>query len=541
MKKNRILLFLLAGVLMFSCNNIPDNLKIKTNSYHKKIKDSDSTILVKEQEFAAYLQTRPYLLSSVKSEDLFSNFEASKEYIKEAKSFYNIADSIADDNNGDNTALLKSYHTKIDNKLNMVKSAIKHPINRSRFLEKLYKETDAYKLSVENKMTYINETQKDLIAISNKYSNAYPKKDSLIKKDLKSITLVYDMDKKIEKDFFMHYELKKSKSDSFNLIVMANSYTNIKKDYDFFKNKSKSHPKKLAELDDSYTKTLVDMDAKFYVQVGRSSWDESSDYGEKDRLYSFVEVSEQCATYFDKLPENTVLAKYNKGWSSGWSLTVKMTRSYWDDLKIKGGESWPDKYHDHSEFWFNDSRVDYYHKYNIEKNGKVIENGWVKVDEDTFYDNLENIGMAIETKPYGYFNYEAIDVATPPGMAYVGDNKYGKWKTKDSGDRFWVFYAKWHFYNTLFNGHYYTYGMYTDYRTNYYGRSKSYYGTGSRRYGTTGNIKSKRYAISRYSKKFSNNSRSQFSKSGVRSYSRSQASVRSGNSHRGGGPGGGGK
>ncbi len=149
--------------------------------------------------------------------------------------------------------------------------------------------------------------------------------------------------------------------------------------------------------------------------------------------------------------------------------------------------------------------------------------------------------MAIETKPYGYFNYEAIDVATPPGMAYVGDKQYGQWKTNDNGDRFWVFYAKWHFYNTLFNGHYYTYGMYTDYRTNYYGRSKSYYGTGSRRYGTTGNVKSKRYASSRYSKKFSNNSRSQFSKSGVRSYSRSQSSVRAGGSHRGGGPGGGGK
>lgn len=480
------------------------------------------------------MQTRPHLHPYSKREKLPESFVAAETYIAESNLLFMQADSLVEENNGDDVGKINTILSTIDKKLALVKSVSEHPYKRVKFLDNVYKNTDKYKKKTDASIIYIKKTYEGLVTYSDGYSVKYPKKKSQIDKFMSKIKAVYDSDLSMYSQFNKHYDLKKAKSDSFDLLLLANNYTNISKDEASLKKTNVSHRKKLAALNDSYTKILVDIDAKFYVQVGRSSWDGYSDYDDtKNVLFNFVQVDEATATYYDNLPENTVLYTHRGR---------KINATKWGSLKISNPKvNWPDRSHDEYEFWVNNTRIDYYHKYKIEKNGKVTETGWVKVSEDDFYDNLENVGMAIETKPIGVFEHEATDVATPPGMSYVNNPEYGQWKTNSNGDKFWEFYARWHMYNMMFGNHYYTYGMYTDYHTNYYARGRAYYGTGNRRYGTTGNIRGRGYSNTNYSRRFANNSRSSFNKNGVRSYTKSQASVRAGGSYRGGGPGGGGK
>ncbi|TPN89214.1 hypothetical protein [Aquimarina algicola] len=133
----------------------------------------------------------------------------------------------------------------------------------------------------------------------------------------------------------------------------------------------------------------------------------------------------------------------------------------------------------------------YLHKYKVIKHKEDDTpyeevSDWIEVEEGFFDTHVDNLGMVIlEKKGQG----EISKVASPPGYGYVGDSRYGEWRTHN-GSTFWGFYGRYMFMNQMF-------GMISrpiyqsDYRTyrdgGYYGR-KSYYGPrtagGSSRYGT---------------------------------------------------------
>jgi hypothetical protein len=112
---------------------------------------------------------------------------------------------------------------------------------------------------------------------------------------------------------------------------------------------------------------------------------------------------------------------------------------------------------------------------------------WKEVSAEDFDFHSSDMGMEIISKKDG----ELTKVAAPPGYnQYVGNEKYGQWKTDpNSGDRFWAFYGRYMFISTMFRlmspvpyGYYGSY--YNSYRgvRPYYGPSsggKYAYGTGS--------------------------------------------------------------
>ena len=133
----------------------------------------------------------------------------------------------------------------------------------------------------------------------------------------------------------------------------------------------------------------------------------------------------------------------------------------------------------------------YFHKYKIIKHKEddtpyAESTDWIEVDERFFGMHRDNLGMVIlDKQDIGKIS----KAASPPGYQYVGDPKYGEWKTHN-GSTFWSFYGKYMFMNQLF-------GMFSrpiyrnDYDTyrggGYYGK-RSYYGpktsNGTPRYGT---------------------------------------------------------
>ncbi len=179
--------------------------------------------------------------------------------------------------------------------------------------------------------------------------------------------------------------------------------------------------------------------------------------------------------------------------------------------------------------------ADYFHKYFMEVNGEIRKStSWEPVTKDLYMANIDNLGMAILSKKIGQFDDEANKYATPPGIAYMGDPKYGEWKTDSTGDRFWSWYGKYAFFSSIFlfppRGFGYSYwdGFRRNYRYNrpYYGRTVS----GQTLYGSRGY----------FTKRTSRYQSSSFARTGG-FFSQSPSARNGGSRVRGGGPGGRGK
>lgn len=228
---------------------------------------------------------------------------------------------------------------------------------------------------------------------------------------------------------------------------------------------------KVGQLDRAYTKTLLDMRADYAVTIGRSSWNNSSDYGEQD--YQFPPVMVSPADF---------LSIVQVGESEIGSDQVSR-------LGLNAIDQMPSD-HDSTEFWVQDFDEKHYHKYLIFENGNKTETDWLPVDEDDFYENIDNLGMDIISKPYGMYEDESIKEAAPPGFANVGDPKYGTWTNTPQG-RTWNWLPTYFFYRSLYPGSTIYYNDWDDWNRNYRGR-KAYYGRryddGSYSYGSGGRI-----------------------------------------------------
>lgn len=134
----------------------------------------------------------------------------------------------------------------------------------------------------------------------------------------------------------------------------------------------------------------------------------------------------------------------------------------------------------------------FYHQYRIIEEtepGKPEERttDWMRVSEQYFTQHQDDMGMTLASRGE---DGELVKTVSPPGYNnYVGNEKYGQWKTHSDGYSFWEFYGQYAFMSHMFNM--FTYPVrrsyYDDYRGNYYGRGRSYYGptsSGSRYYGT---------------------------------------------------------
>lgn len=133
---------------------------------------------------------------------------------------------------------------------------------------------------------------------------------------------------------------------------------------------------------------------------------------------------------------------------------------------------------------------DFMHKYKVvyqqdsSSTPEKFETEWEQVSKDYFKKHESDLGMELVSKgPDGKINRSV----SPAGYgAYVGNSKYGEWKTNESGQSFWSFYGKYMFMQSMFGmfwgGPVYR-SYYSDWRGNYYG-SRPYYGPRGNSYGT---------------------------------------------------------
>jgi len=289
--------------------------------------------------------------------------------------------------------------------------------------------------------------------------------------------------------------------------------------------------KDLAGLYSSYTKILKDMKEEYVVTIKRESWDENAEYDNPVVVTFQREVSPEL---YDILTQENLdeIASITAGFT-GSNLKSNIGDA-WKELSINPMDQWPGRGHNAASFYVEDTKETYFHKYILEENGETKETDWEQVDESFYEANLEFLGMAILAKPYGVFEQDRLIQAAPPGMAYVGNSKYGEWKDNGSGDRFWSWYGKYALFSSLFfsPASFFNYNSWNGWHNNYR-YQKPYFGEtkdGLAQYGTHG-------AYVKQSPRFQSTT---FSQSG--GFKSRTASVRgAGEGLRGGGPGSKGK
>ena len=244
--------------------------------------------------------------------------------------------------------------------------------------------------------------------------------------------------------------------------------------------------KDLAGLYSSYTKILKDMKEEYIVTIKRESWDENAEYDDPVTVAFQREVSPELYEVLaqENLDEIAVITAGFMG-----SNLKSNIGDAWKELSINPLDQWS-RGHNAASFYVEDIKETYFHQYILEENGETRETGWEQVDESVYEANLEFLGMAILAKPYGMFEQDRLVQAAPPGMAYVGNPKYGEWKEDNSGDRFWSWYGKYALFSSLFFSppFFYNYNSWNGWHNNYR-YQKPYFGetkNGIPQYGTHG-------------------------------------------------------
>ncbi len=137
----------------------------------------------------------------------------------------------------------------------------------------------------------------------------------------------------------------------------------------------------------------------------------------------------------------------------------------------------------------------YFHLYEVLRGDKPtgseeiefdrLQLDWAEVDKK-FYQQLEPyLGMVVLSKSGAK---EAERTQYPPGYQYVGNDRYGQWRTDRNGGSFWEFYGKYALFSSLLgmNNRPLYRDDYNAYRTNR-SRRRPYFGP-SGNYGTRGSV-----------------------------------------------------
>ncbi len=206
---------------------------------------------------------------------------------------------------------------------------------------------------------------------------------------------------------------------------------------------------RLAELDVSYSRTLIDMKTEYGLLIRRESWDDAVDYPTA-HLLDFRVTSIRPETYEHLARIEGSLAVFSSTlFGSRLRLNRGVQEEHWNALGIDPIRQWS-RTDNKAEYWVQADESRYFHKYLIQEDGVTSESEWVEVTEDLFFANIDNLGMDVESKPYGFFAAERLTHAAPPGMAYVGNPHYGRWASDGAGGSVWTWLPTYLFFSTMF-------------------------------------------------------------------------------------------
>lgn len=525
-----ILVFLLQGC------GLDDQSKQRAERLNNSINTSLSSINDIEKQLDSDLQKTEFtfLKSYADKENWKKYFSTAKKQLTDIRNLYDSKiKTMLDKNDSDDQHSFNAWMANIETSLREVTKTAQKPNERKDFLVKAKKEAPSLYKDSTSKVSQLQKLIAKAQVYSEKAKVDYPAKSQDIQGRFASLRKFLDDSKNMHQ--IATGEYSKISSSKVNYAVLADSIEFISDALISAKTREVKLKNKLNELYRSYSKVLSDMNIEYYIVIGRETWDSASDWESEDNYTYTSKVDEKVYEYFASKGN---IAQYGIGWGNDFEL-LGVSQAMWNALKYDYKHSWPSTWNDEAEYWVNNDYSKTYHKYTIIENGKTKETDWVKVSEDEYWKQQENLGMTIVSKPYGMYEEETIKSAAPIGSEYIakptmtngvptGNNQYGQWKQGSNGTSFWEFYGQYMFISNMldgFGGSRYSYDDWDDY--NRRDRKKSYYGR-SNQYGTYGSAtysSKSRYARSDFAKR--NSSLVRESKQSARSYQKGKGAKNS--------------
>lgn len=513
----------------------------------KRLTDNETLIKTQKEAFdklsshSEWIFFSPYL----ESEKWIDKFSVAKDELSKAKKLYDTQiEPMADRNEPEEELAFTQLIEQFNKHMYASSGAAHYAGKRIDFLVTTRNTADKKYKKASQQYGNNLSLQRLFTSKANAAAKKYPKKkDDLAKR-------VSGLDALVEEssDSFTTLKTEYHKNTSTNYARFGDASVALNKITTKVVKYQDEHSRKVDELHRSYVKVLADQRVDYFVVIGRATWCEGEFCGSgNESRFPAVKVDAKIFEYFDTLTLSTI-AKYRQSWGGNDRFTLQIPQDKWNALRLnyKSGKSHS---HDYAEYWVDSTYSKTYHKYIEIVNDKMTEKAWQPVSEDIFWKSYENLGMAIITKPYGYYEEDGLKDAQPVGMATVakpvirngvatGSNQYGEWR-HSNGNSFWHYYGMYRLFGALVGPRRYSYNDWNSYSGRkrgyaYYGRNDQYGTYGSSTYSST------RYRNSSFATRNPGEVRS--AGSGKSRTSRSNPSVRgAGSSSRGRGPSGGGK
>lgn len=535
------------AAFLSGCSGLPDLLMHEFKLMPKRMTDNEALIKTKKEAFdnlsshSEWKFFSPYL----DAEKWVDKFSVANDELSKAKKLYDTQiEPMADRNEPEETQAFTALIEKFNNHIYASSGAANYADKRIDFLVTTRNTADEKYKKASKQYGNNLSLQRLFTSKINAAAKKYPNK----KDDLKIRVSGIDTLVKESSDSYKTLKTEYHKNTSTNYAYFGDAAVALDKTTHKVAKYENEHSVKVDELDRSYVKVLADQRVDYYVVIGRATWCEGEFCGSgSEARYPDVKVDAKIFEYFDTLTLSSI-AKYRRSWGGSDKFTLNIPQDKWNALRLnyKSGKS---NSHDYGEYWVDKTYSKTYHKYIEIVNDKMTEKDWQPVSEDYFWSRYENLGMAILTKPYGYYEEDSLKDAQPVGMATVakpvvrngvatGSNQYGEWR-RSNGNSFWYYYGAYRLFGALAGPRRYSYNDWNSYSgrrsgSAYYGRNNDYGTYGSSTYSNS------RYRNSSYATRNPGEVRS--AASGKSRSSRSNPSVRgAGSSSRSRGPSGGGK
>ncbi len=482
----------------------------------RTVKEAKSVLILLER-YKKSIKEEELYLEAAKQKDSWQNFKSNaskgkwedafvkaKDQIEQLeKQYLNTVEPILDRDDKKEVYQLNQATKEIKVEAERALNIAKTPRKTMDFISKVIKNQQQYYRTATNALDYTQSKATKVVEDIKIASQTYPDKTKQLNEFQEQINELLSQQQQ-----HVNTLVEQNNSNTTDYLAFGNAYdqaqiAKLKLDKQLTQNS-----KDIKDLKRSFVKVLSDQKVDYYITVGRANWCEGEYCREGTQMrYPAVKVDEDTMRYFEQL--NIANIATNSGSWGRLSFNLKIPKSRWDALGIDKYYRWNNS-KPYAEYWIDKTEAKTFHRYTTIEDGSVNEDRWQAVSNQYFWQHYENLGMALVTKPIGYFESESIKTPEPVGLATIakpemvegvatGANQYGEWRRDNSGSSFWFYYSMYRILGDFGPGRY---GYNDWYGYSSRDRSRPYYGT-SGQYGTFGKntYQNSRYRNSAFSKR----------------------------------------
>ena len=439
------------AALLAHCAGLPKALVDEAARTGQLVEDEARRTDTQQEQFASFRESDAYAAVRIyaEREAWGSFFEAARSKIQSAESIFKIEVLPALENDAPEDAdAVRAALAKVSQLLVGARASARQWSDRRDFLLDVADRAEELMSECEASLGAMREAYPQLTAAANRAKRGHAARTEDIDRLVADLAGVREPSDEAMAAAAAEFR-KRQAGTEFDLAVFGDSCSDIGENSATLLKGVPEVEARLAELDRSYSRTLIDMKVEHDLVVRRESWNERVDYPTPHML-DFRVTNVDAAAFEHLVGIQGSLAKLSGSlFGTRFSMLSGTDEASWNALGIDPIRQWPQSDTD-AEYWVQDAESRYYHRYLVQEDGETRETDWTQVTEDFFFANIDNLGMDVESKPYGSFNSEKLTHAAPPGMAYVGNPHYGRWGSDGGGGLIWIWAGRYLFYSTLF-------------------------------------------------------------------------------------------